>query len=736
MDATGARSSNPAERIRFGPFELNVRAGELRKGTARIRLPDQPLQLLLILLERPGEVVLREDIRNRLWPGSTVVEFDHSINAAARRLRDALRESADQPRYIETIPRRGYRFIGCLEMVAGKSEGSEALAEGVRPASDALATSPNGDDIPSGTPQVPETSRNRVSRVAVATAVLIASLAVAFLIRPALPPPRLTGSTQLTRDGRAKATMVTDGARIYFTYAAYAQPLYEVSTAGGDPVPLPIRDRTVVDISPDRDQLLVAGRAAGGECCSLWLIPVLGGSPRSLGQFRASFLDRGDRGSSPDAAFSRDGKEIVYVQGSDLWRVRIDGTESTKILSVADGGIPNWPRWSPDGKRLRFSVETRNNHSSLWEITADGKNLRRLLPRWANPSFECCGTWTPDGNYFIFQSDRGGSTNLWAVRETPSLFRKAEHEPVQLTTGPGSTYGALPGNDGKRLFVIAAQVRGEVVRYDQASRQFIPYLSGISAFGVNFSGDGKWITWVAYPEGTLWRSKPDGTDRFQLTFPPLYVVQPRWSPDGTRIAFMGQEPGKPWSVYVVPAAGGGLERLTPGDYRAVEPTWSPDGNSLLCGGMPGQVPPGALDLEFVDLRTHKVSKMVGSQELWSPRWSRDGRHILALHRGQDGLFVFDAKTGKWTELAKISVAYPEWSRDGNYIYCWSTPTGQPRRMFRVRVRDGKLEELASLKDFHQAPGWGDWEGLTFDDSPLLLRDAGIQDIYALDWEAP
>src|SRR5215472_10375160 len=129
MEANGSRSSYGTGAIRFGPFELDRRAGELRKGGTRIRLPDQPLQVLLMLLERPGEVVLREEIRDKLWPGSTVVEFDHSINVAVRRLRDALRESAGKPRYVETIPRRGYRFISQLELpeeAAGKQEATNA----------------------------------------------------------------------------------------------------------------------------------------------------------------------------------------------------------------------------------------------------------------------------------------------------------------------------------------------------------------------------------------------------------------------------------------------------------------------------------------------------------------------------------------------------------------------------------------------------------------------------------
>jgi DNA-binding winged helix-turn-helix (wHTH) protein len=496
VDAADSWRRNPAGTIRFGPFELDVRAGELRRGVTRIRLSDQPLRVLLILLERPGEVVLREDIRDRLWPGSTVVEFDHSINAAVRRLRDALRESADQPRYIETIPRRGYRFICRLETPAGKVEPPEEFFPPVLPASGLIAAplvgrpsegsaealtngvvSPGGIDVPAATPRDSPTSRNRLFRVVAMVAGLTAAAAVAFVLRPTLPPPRVTRSTQLTKDGRAKATMVTDGSRIYFSYAGYGngKPLYQVSTAGGDPVPFltSITDPIVLDISPDRSRLLVAGRSAG-QCCSFWLFPVLGGSPRSLGQVRASLLDRGDRGSSPDAAWSPDGREVVYVQGNSLWRAGIDGTGSRKIVSVAAEDIPTWPRWSPDGKHLRFSVQTRDGHSSLWEVTADGSKLHRLLPGWTDPSSECCGSWTPDGNYFIFQSERGGSTNICAVREKASLFRKAGHEPVQLTTGPMSTYGALPSADGKRLFVVSAKVRGEVVRYDEASRQFMP----------------------------------------------------------------------------------------------------------------------------------------------------------------------------------------------------------------------------------------------------------------------
>jgi serine/threonine protein kinase/Tol biopolymer transport system component len=587
-------------------------------------------------------------------------------------------------------------------------------------------------------------------RNAVGGAALILAAGLAFLFRPTLPPPRVNGSTQVTSDGGTKATMVTDGSRIYFTRFAASSfsglpglnnSIYEVATTGGDTVPFQtsVVAPVVDDIAPGRSELLVGSCVQLGGCpCPLWILPVLGRSPRRVGNILAS-----------DAAWSPDGKDVVYTQENSVYRAKIDGTESRKIVSVSTGGTPYWPRWSPDGSRLRFSVSAQNNgpslyrgglSSSIWEVAADGRNLHPLLHAWKNsPPFECCGSWTPDGKYFLFQSQRGGTTNIWAIRERESLFRKVSHQPVQLTTGPTSTYGPLQSPDGKKLFVITARLRGELVRYDSASHQFTPHLSGISATGVNFSRDGRWVTYVAYPEGTLWRSKTDGTERLQLTLTPLFIGQPRWSPDGTRIAFMGQEPGKPWAIYVIPAEGGSLERPIPGDHRGSDPAWSPDGNSLLFGRQASDEAPGAgtLDLEVVNLQSHTVSKVPGSQELWSPRWSPDGRHIVAIPRVADRQMLFDVKTQTWTELAKISGAWQEWSREGDYVYFSGVPRiGEPGAVFRVRISDHKLEEVVSLRDFRQASGLGGWVGLAPDDSPLLVRDAGTEDIYALDWEAP
>ena len=556
---------------------------------------------------------------------------------------------------------------------------------------------------------------------------------LAFLFRPTLPPPRVTGSAQVTHDGRDKERMVTDGSRIYFSsYPDLSARLYQVSATGGDTVQVEtsIPGPYVFDISPDRSELLVGGCKAGQPTsdCSLWTLPVRGGSPHPLGGIAAS-----------DATWSPDGKRLAYVKESGLYQVKTAGSESEKIVSMAADETISWPRWSPDGTRLRFTVSTQANGTSLWEVSADGRNLHPLFSGWNSPPSECCGSWTPDGRYFLFQSDRGGNTNIWAIREGRSILRKANYQPVQLTTGPTSAETAVPSPDNRKLLVTTARL-GELVRYDSASQEFAPFLSGMSATGVNFSRDGKWMTYVAYPEHTLWRSKVDGSERLQLTLPPLYVLQPRWSPDGTRIAFAALEADKPWNIYVISANGGSLEQPVPGDHRGSDPNWSPDGNKLLFGYRPSEegTGPGTLNLKIVDLRSHAISTIAGSNEMWSPRWSGDGRHIVAFSRAADRLMLFDVNGQKWTQIAKTHASYPEWSRNGDYVYFLAQSRGEPATViFRVRISDHKVEQVASLRGFKQPTvDWGGWAALAPDDSPILLREAGTPEIYALDWDAP
>jgi Tol biopolymer transport system component len=352
-----------------------------------------------------------------------------------------------------------------------------------------------------------------------------------------------------------------------------------------------------------------------------------------------------------------------------------------------------------------------------------------LLPGCSNPAQECCGDWTPDGKYFIFQSDHDGKTQIWAIPEKDGLFRKATREATQLTTGPLSYSRAVPSVDGKRIFAIGSQPRGELVRFNQKSQQFEPYLSGISADSVDFSRDGQWVTYVSYPEGSLWRSKADGSERLQLTFPSMQAFLPRWSPDQKQIVFTGLLPGKPPRNYIVSANGGNPQAARPEEQTTDEedPNWSPDGASIVFWFN------GTINI--LDLRTHKVSVVPGSTGFFSPHWSPDGRYIVAMSGDARKLVLFDFKTQKWVELTTVNAAYPNWSRDGSHVYFHSV--GSDPALYRVRISDHKLERIVGLKGVRLTIGIaGTWCGLGPDDSPLILRDVGTQEIYALDLQSP
>ena len=474
----------------------------------------------------------------------------------------------------------------------------------------------------------------------------------------------------------------------------------QVSTLGGETsaISTPFLVNQIADISPDRSSLLVPAYEGVQYEAPLWLLPLPAGTPHRLGELIGH-----------DGTWFPDGQRILFAKDHDLYVATANGTEPKRFASLP--GFAIWPRWSPDGSRLRISLLDLNaGSSSLWEIQSDGSHPHPLLPGWSNTAQECCGDWTPDGKYFIFQSDHDGKTQIWAIPEKDGLFRKATRVPTQLTTGPLSYSRAVPSVDGKRIFAIGSQPRGELVRFNQKSQQFEPYLSGMSADSVDFSRDGQWVTYVSYPEGSLWRSKADGSERLQLTFPPMQALLPRWSPDQKQIVFTGFLPGKPGRNYLISANGGTPQPAIPEEQTSdeVDPNWSPDGDSIVFWFN------GTINI--LDLRTHKVSVVPGSTGLFSPHWSPDGRYIVAMSGDARKLVLFDFKTQKWVELTTVNAAYPNWSRDGSYVYFHTF--GSDPALYRVRISDHKLERIVGLKGVRLTIGIaGTWCGLAPDDSP-------------------
>jgi len=558
-----------------------------------------------------------------------------------------------------------------------------------------------------------------IAGAGVASVTVLATLAYRSMSPEA--PLKIGRSAQITNDGRGKLLAGTDGARLYLQYTssviAASSAIGQVSSTGGEvaPIAAPSLSMQILSVSPDGASLMISDEPGTAFDGPLWALPVLGGMPRRLGE------TMGHAG-----AWSPDGRQLVFAKGNELFVAKSDGTEPHKLASMS--GWPSGLQWSPDGGLLRLTLkDQKTDATSLWEVRADGKDARPLLPGWHNPPTECCGDWTIGGKHFIFSSQ--GS--IWELRGKSGFLHKSSAGPLQLTTGPLALFAPVPSKDGKKVFVVGRRPRGELVRRESQSNRFVPFLSGISAEHVSFSTDGEWVTYVAFPEGTLWRSKIDGSERLQLSYPPLYASLPRWSPDGKQIAFFSVTSGKASLIYLVSAVGGSPQQLLPNDdHPEADPYWSPDGGSLVFGSPYASAAAG---VRVMDLKTHEVTMLPDSQEMFSPRWSPDGRYIAAVRWNSQSMLLFDRTKQKWSEVVQgRNVSFPNWSKDGRYIYFLSWPENPG--VFRMRVSDSFVELVVSLKDFQPTGYWEDWMGLDPNDAPLLLRDTGLQDVYALDCE--
>jgi serine/threonine protein kinase/Tol biopolymer transport system component len=552
---------------------------------------------------------------------------------------------------------------------------------------------------------------------------LILAAATLFLRSPNRIP-RIAGSTQITRDGLSKSGLATDGTRLYFAEAAGERTtLAQVSTTGGETgtIPTVFDSMTIDDISANHSELLARDRIGTELEDPYWSVPLPTGSRRRLGDVVGHA-----------AVWSPDRQQLIYANGRDIYIANHDGSGPRKLLSLPE--IASGIAIAPDGSRMRLVLGNAfSGNTALWDVRIDGTGLHPLLSGWNNPARECCGRWTADGRYFVFVSTNSKGMNVWALPERSSFFHSGSPAPLQLTTGPLSFSEALPSRDGSKLFVVGSQPRGELVRYDTHSQQFVPFLSGISASELVYSRDGQWIVYVAYPDFTLWRSRADGSDRLQLTYPPTEAHLPSWSPDGKQIAFVAVHDNN-WKVFLIPAKGGSPQELLPQEKRdEADPVFSPDGAQLALGDIGD-----ARAIRVVDLLTRRVSDVPGSQGLFSPRWSPDGRYLAALYQDSLKTAFFDFQNQKWSDPISENavIGFPTWSKDSKYLYF--DEGGAEPSFRRIKVGASSSEMLFRLNGLSRSGSnmVGEWSGLTPDASPLFTRDISIQEIYALDVELP
>jgi Tol biopolymer transport system component len=269
-------------------------------------------------------------------------------------------------------------------------------------------------------------------------------------------------------------------------------------------------------------------------------------------------------------------------------------------------------------------------------------------------------------------------------------------------------------------------------------KEFAPFMGGASIDRVSFTRDGQWVAYVTYPEGTLWRARPDGSEALQLTFPPLRVAETSWSPDGRRIAFSANQPGERLKIELISRDGGNATPLLDEPDHQVTPSWSADRDFLVYTRCSQVDSPNNCALYRFDLEAKVAHKIPGSDGLFFGVLAPDGRHLAAVGMATRRVFLVDVMSGQRTPLTSShqQTLFPMWSDDSQYVYFNDLMSSEQPGIFRVHVRDAREEKIADVGFTTEGAALGFWSGLTPDGSPLLLRNQEQSDVYVLSLARP
>jgi Tol biopolymer transport system component len=531
---------------------------------------------------------------------------------------------------------------------------------------------------------------------------------------------------QVTHDGISKSGLLADDANLYVTESPAARHVVAKVKRQGtrrEILAAPFSNYQALDLSADGKTLLVSTTAPGGAGdAEFWTIPLGNGKAQRIGSL-----------TGRDAAWSADGKLLTFTKGESLYIANANGSDVHEVYK-APGSIFS-PRFSPDSSAIRFTLsDATESTTSLWEVQRDGSKAHTLLPGWSNASASCCGRWTSDGRYYIFQVTQASPatiTTLWAL---PSASGPGGVVPFRLTSGPMSLGNVSPTKDVNKFLAIGVAPSAEAVRYDATTKTFMPVLNGVSATDLNFSADGKWATYVSIPEGTLWRCRVDGSDKLQLSTD--RVALPQWSPDASQISYVDTTLGRPSRILLISRDGGTPREMLAEERGQIDANWSADGSSIMYGYLWNDP---KMNIRVVNMKTHEVSSVPGSDGFFSPRWSPNGKYIAALSPDFTKVMLFDFATQKWTiwlTEAAGAVSYPVWSADSNYLYFDDLVTDE-ESIRRVKVGEHSPEAVLVLSGIERYPGaFGLWLGQAPDGSWLFVRDRSTQEVYQLTMQLP
>ncbi len=759
------------DRVAFGLFEADLHSGELWKAGHRIKLPRQPFRVLAALLARPGEIVTREGLQQEIWGSNTNVDFDQAIAAAINKIREALGDSAENPRFIQTLTKRGYRFIAPVSLlytlagpqlperpqespdsslkVLNEVVGAQrALAQAQSPALLPIAATPGLESTTSFNDRSREgrgheeeqpavvtglsTWWNRASllRLCVLAAVLgVGVLSGMWIFAPAAKsrPYRIDQVTHYVPislgppNPESFLTMAIDGNRVLTSVMVNGRPrlsAIDIDTGEVQGIALPeeISSNSLTDVSRDGSRLLLRSQQSTESEQPLWVVPSTGGSGRRVPGVLAH-----------DAAWMPDGSSILYATGDQL--AEIGAKEDSSAPYAKLPGRAFWLRWSPDGQLLRFTLLDPVTHAAtLWEMDRGGRDPRPVKIPGLEHSPACCGMWLPDGQSYVFQAN----DNLWMLKD------KSRATLLQLTNGPLRSLSPVATRNGNRIFFIGLEAPSGLQSFDTERKEFRSAPAFLAdANRIDFSRDGRWVAWTDV-HGKLWRARVDGSDKVQLSSDALEVFLAHWSPDGSRLAVMARRPGGVWQTYLVDASGGKTVALLDEGRNAADPGWSADGKELVFGREPDLMgkESGSRALQVVDLSTRALHEIPDSENLFSPRWSPDGRWILALTLDQKNIMLYDVATKHWQRLSSTSAADPVWSADSKAVYVHAFLADR-EPILRIEVPSGKIHTVADLANFHNGGAANYFfGGVTPRGEPLVQPRVGTGNLYALDLTAP
>jgi Tol biopolymer transport system component/DNA-binding winged helix-turn-helix (wHTH) protein len=722
----------------FGPFRLDATQGLLTRGDKPVTLPPKVFAVLCLLAEQRGGVVSKTTLMETLWPESYVGESSLTQNIFL--LRKALGRTEDGLDYIETLSKRGYRLAVPVEVLQGPDIGAQTAVEPENTiASIESAQSSTAQLISleagtlNGVPDRRSSNRDRRrlafwyrKRGLVSAGITVLVLVVGgYLVGRRLlmwdKKPMILRSRRLTNDGFYKEHLIpllTDNTHIYFSEdIGTTSYLAEVSREGGETTrrKSPTASSMALSYSKTRNEILFGALWESMPDHPLLAQSLPDGVVHAVGGL-----------SGHSASWSPDGKWIAYAKGLSLFVADSNGNNIHELAHMAEA--PNWPRWSSDGRRIRFSVPARNEVSAIWEIEATGQSLRPLFSDepWGRQA--CCGDWTADGRYYIFVVDEGRRSTLWSVPDQHRRWRSSA--PVELADGPADFWRApLAAPDGRHIFALGEQARGRLMKYDPQSQRFEPFLDGLSTDTITFSRDGQWIAYTAYPDGTLWRSRVDGSERLRLTDSPKPARFPQWSPDGSELIYIAADETGQWKVHRVSANGGQSEELVRDETSQGAATWSSDGTRIAFGEIVKfGVNKQEEKIRVLDLRSKKVTDIPNSNGLWTARWSPDGRYLCAVTTDNQKLMLYDFENSQWRQLADVGTNDVVWSRDSQQIL-FDSPNEAV--IYHVSLKDYRLTKDINLGGMRRTGFYGWSLNIAPDNNPVLLEEAGINEVYSL-----